>query len=71
MTLKSEDYRTGPKAIVGVNTSVTSYRIGERFYCQIASLDPGATIARAEGSTRDEAEELASRKAAKRLSRTR
>jgi hypothetical protein len=46
---------------------VNSYKIGDRFYCHVENTDPGATIARAEGSTKDEAIRIALSKAGLRL----
>lgn len=57
--LQAEDYRTDTREIATVKVSVTAYRIGERFHCSVANLDPGATIARAEAGSREEAERLA------------
>jgi len=63
-----ENYRTESREIVGVTVSVTSYAIEGRFYCHIANVDAGATIARAEDETREAAINLALQKATKRLS---
>jgi len=65
--LKTEDYATAVREISGVKISVTRYKIGDRYYCHVANLDPGATIARAEAASRDEAEQAALAKAANRL----
>ncbi len=51
----------------GVDLKITTYQIGERFYCHIENKDPGATIARAEGTRREEARQLALAKIQKRL----
>jgi hypothetical protein len=64
---KAENYRVEKKEILGVMVSITSYKIGERFHCHVANIDPGATIARAEGDTSEEAEQLALNKAKERL----
>jgi hypothetical protein len=56
--------------IFGVKVSVTSYKIGESFYCHVQNVDPGATISRAEAGTREEAVDLALRKAKDRLAGT-
>ncbi len=65
--MKTEDYHVEKKELQGVMVSVTSYRIGDRFYCHVANLDPGATIARAEADSHAEAERVALAKAAERL----
>lgn len=60
-------YQTEKKTFHGVNILATSYQIGNRFYCHVTNEDPGATIARAEGATRDAAVGLALEKAYERL----
>lgn len=65
--MKTEDYRVEKKEVAGVMVSVTSYKIGDQFYCHVANLDPGATIARAEAASQISAEQEALAKAAERL----
>jgi hypothetical protein len=48
-----------------------SYRLDERFVCEIDNVSPGARVARAEGATREEAERAAIAAAERRLGRTR
>jgi len=50
---------------------LTSYRIGETFYCNADNVSPGANIARASGATREEAESKAIQRATERLKGTR
>lgn len=45
--------------INGVPVRIVTYQIGERFFCHIENKEPGATIARGEGPTRDEARQQA------------
>ena len=66
-----EDHVSRRAELAGWPVQITSYRLGGVFRCTVANLDPGATIARAEGATREEAERVASEKAAARLGRTR
>lgn len=66
-----QDYRTRRVELGGWPVRVTSYQQGMTFRCTVENLDPGATIARAEAATREEAERVASEKAAARLGRTR
>jgi hypothetical protein len=47
-----------------------SYKLGERFICEIDNVSPGARVARAEGATREEAERAAMATAERRLGRT-
>ena len=67
---QAEGYKTSKLNLAGASVEVTSYKIGERYYCHVTNVDPGATIALAEGVSREEAEQLASMKAAKRLGGT-
>ena len=65
--LKADDFRTDRKEISGWPVTVTSYRIGGTFYCRVDNVDPGATIARTEGDSYEEAVEGALTKAEIRL----
>ncbi|MEM1320860.1 MAG: hypothetical protein AAGG75_11425 [Bacteroidota bacterium] len=53
--------------IKGTPVKVVSYQIGEKFYCHISNVDPGATIARAEGESREAAFATAKAKVESRL----
>lgn len=66
--MTSENYLSQTRELAGVPVNVTSYKIGDRFYCHVSNVDPGATIARAEADSSAEAETLALDKAAARLS---
>ncbi len=65
--MRAESYRVLDQELFGVGITVTSYRIGECYYCHVANRDPGAVIARAEAVTREEAEKAALEKATERL----
>lgn len=67
--MKTENYRVEQKEVAGAAVSVTTYQIGERFYCHVANVDPGATIARAEADSQAEAARLALEKATERLNK--
>ena len=67
---QAEGYQTSKLNLAGSDVEVTSYKIGDRYYCHVSNVDPGATIARAEGASREDAEQLASMKAARRLGGT-
>ena len=69
--LKSEDYREQRQELEGWPITVVTYRVGERFYCTIESVDPGARFARAEASSREEAEAAALAKATRYIKQTR
>jgi len=64
---KAENYEVEKREFRGTNIVITSYQIGEKFYCHITNEDPGATIARAEGMNRDDAVSQALEKAFDRL----
>ena len=70
-TLKSEDYRETKQELDGWPVNIVSYRVGEKWYCTIDNVSPGARFARAEGTTREEAESTALEKATRYLKQTR
>ncbi|MGH7493515.1 MAG: hypothetical protein ACREOO_14150 [bacterium] len=65
--LIAEQHRVETQEIAGVRVSVQSYKIGDRFYCHVSNFNPGATIARAEAATCEEALQLALQKARQKL----
>jgi len=65
--LKADEYRVEKKELAGLQVNVTSYKIGDFYHCHIDNIDPGATIARTEGLTREEAELAALARALERL----
>ena len=69
--MQAEDYQRRREELAGWPVGIVSYRIGERYYCEVDNVSPGARIARAEGSSREEAERLAKEAAEGRLGRTR
>lgn len=64
---RAEEYQITKKEIGGQPVSIISYRIGERYYCHVDNVDPGATIARGESGTSDDAIAIAVKKAEERL----
>ena len=69
--MKAEEYTERHEEIDGWKVHIVTYRIGDRFYCTIDNVDPGARFARAEGSTREAAEQQALAKAERYLAQTR
>lgn len=69
--MRSEEFRERRDALEGWPINVVSYRIGDRFFCTIDNVEPGARFARGEGATREEAEGTALEKAARYLKQTR
>ena len=69
--MKAEDYSTRTLEVEGWPVRLTSYRLGEVYYCTADNVDPGAWLARTEGASREEAEDKALERAKKMLGRTR
>ena len=65
--MKAENYEKEKKEVEGTLINITTYKIGERYYCHIDNVSPGATIARTEGNSKEEAREAALQKATARL----
>lgn len=65
--MKAEEYHSEMQELEGVKVEVRSYRIDEMYFCHIANTDAGATIARASGTTREEAVQAATERARQRL----
>jgi hypothetical protein len=68
--MRTEDYQRREEKLAGWPVGIVSYRLGEKWFCEIDNLDPGARIARAEGPTREAAEQAAKAAASRRLART-
>ena len=69
--MKAEEYSERRDEISGWPVHIVTYRIGEKYYCTIDNVDPGARFARAQGATREEAERVALEKAHRYLQQTR
>jgi hypothetical protein len=69
--LRSELYQRRQADLAGWEIGISSYRIGDRFICEIDNVDPGARLAKGEGATREDAEQQALTIAKRRLERTR
>jgi hypothetical protein len=69
--MKSEEFSERREELNGWPINIVSYRVGDRYYCTIDNVDPGARFARAEGTTREEAELSALEKATRYLGQTR
>ena len=65
---KAENYEVEKREFRGVNIVITSYQIGDKYYCHVTNEDPGATIARSDGDSRETAISDAMDKAFERLS---
>jgi len=69
--MKAEGYERRRQELGGWAIEIETYQVGEVFYCTINNVDPGARFARAEGSTREAAEQQALAKAERYLAQTR
>ena len=69
--MKPEDHSRRQMDLAGWPITVETYKLGDVYHCSIANVDPGARIARADGSTREEAEQRALEKAQRYLAQTR
>jgi hypothetical protein len=69
--MKAEGYERRRQELGGWPIEIETYQVGDVFYCTINNVDPGARFARAEASTRDEAERQALAKAERHLAQTR
>jgi hypothetical protein len=69
--VKPEDYSRRQHELSGWAVSIETYKLGEVYHCTIYNVDPGARFARADGATKQEAEDRAIEKAMKYLAQTR
>jgi hypothetical protein len=69
--MKAAEYSRRQQELAGWQVTIETYELGDVYHCAIANVDPGARIARADGSTREEAESRAIEKATKYLAQTR
>jgi hypothetical protein len=68
--MRTEDYQHREEKLAGWPVGIVSYKLGDKYYCEIDNVSPGARLARAEGATREDAERDAKAAAARRLART-
>jgi hypothetical protein len=68
--MKVEEHQERKLEIEGWPVHLTSYRIGDKFYCTADNVSPGANITRTYGATREEAENEAISRATERLKHT-
>lgn len=69
--MKPKNYSSRKTEAAGWQVNVTSYQLGDRFYCTVDNVSPGAWIAKTEGATREEAEKKALDRASELLAKTR
>ena len=69
--VRADQYQRRREQVAGGDVRITSYKLANRFVCEVDNVDPAARLARADGATRVEAEARALEKAAELLRRTR
>jgi hypothetical protein len=69
--MKPQDHSRQEREVAGWKVTVETYKLDDVYHCTISNVDPGARIARADGATRQEAEERALEKANRYLAQTR
>ena len=69
--MKPEDHSRRQMDLAGWPITIETYKLGDVYHCSISNVDPGARFARADGSTREEAEQRALEKAQRYLAQTR
>jgi hypothetical protein len=69
--MNAQEYRERTLELEGWPVRVTTYRLDGLYHSKADNVDPGASLARSTGSTREEAEAEALEKARIRLARTR
>ena len=70
-TFRAEEYRRRREELEGFEVGIVSYKLGDRYCCEVDNVSPGARLVRHEGATREEAEREALAKAREMLARTR
>lgn len=69
--MKVEEYSSRYEEVGRWRINVVSYKLGDRYVCWVNNVEPGANLCKAEGETKNQAEERAIEKASQMLSRTR
>ena len=69
--MKPEEYSRRQAELSGWPIAIETYKLGDVYHCTITNVDPGARFARADGSSKDEAEQRALEKAERYLAQTR
>ena len=70
MTTKAENHERRSDSLSGWDVTITTYQIGETWYCHVDNVSPGATVSRASGVSKEVAESTALAKARDRLATT-
>jgi hypothetical protein len=68
--MRAEAFQEHKIEVGGWQVNLSSYKLGDTWYCKADNVSPGAGLARTTGATREEAEEKALKRAEELLSRT-
>lgn len=68
--MNAEEYSERLLEVAGWPVNISSYRLGAEWRAKADNVAPGAALARARGTTREEAEQKVLDRATERLSRT-
>jgi hypothetical protein len=69
--MKAEDYQDRQEKVLDWTINIVSYKLGDRYFCTVDNVDPGARLSKGEGATREEAEAQAVEKATRYIANTR
>ncbi len=69
--MKVKDYSSSRKQLGRWKVHFVSYKVGDQYFCTVDNDEPGATLSRSQGPTREEAEKKAIQKAQEMLAKTR
>jgi hypothetical protein len=68
--MRAEEYLERTTEVAGWPVNLASYRLENEWHAKADNVSPGASLARATGATREEAEEKALKRAEELLSKT-
>ncbi len=68
--MKAEEYSERRLEVAGWPVNLSSFRLGEQWHSKADNVSPGASLVRTVGATREEAEQLALKRAEELLGRT-
>ena len=69
--MKAKNFSQRKAQTVGWPVNITTYQLGDQYYCTVDNVSPGAWIAKSEGSSRKDAEKRALERATELLAKTR
>ena len=67
---RPEQYKVHIESVPPFRIRITSYKVGDVYYCTVDNIDPGAVIARSRGKSQEEAESKAIAHARQRVEAT-